>query len=502
MRFAGKIIRHPKITRRPLRFAYPKSFLTLLLIGFSLVALPFLFAFANATLYLDNITQQSRVAVTQAVQATRDSRALIEQLTLMERVTRQYMVIGDTALLDSYIATHHKFDETARALGNLPLAKTQHDMLNEVTLRVDTIGAQMALGDPAALKHLLTEFSQLFELANAILSASNQMIDQETIALQAAAERAQRTLMWQALSLIPFTLIVTVGITFMIGRPLRQIEQAIHDIGNGNLNEEIDIAGPEDLRKLGYRLDWLRAQLANFEAQKSQFLREVSHELKTPLTAIRESAELLNDSIYGQLTPQQQEITNILHSNSLRLQHMIENLLNYSAARFQSTSLMEPVNLHDVVRGVLADHALSISSRQIRLISNIGRITLPGDQSKLTTMCDNLISNAIKFSPQDGTVRISLQAEGDHAVLDIFDNGPGIDIQDRPHVFEPFYQGSTPHGSYVKGSGLGLSIARDCVIAHRGEIKILDNPAWRGALFRITLPLPPPEKSDEETHFS
>lgn len=480
-----------------MHLAYPKSFLTLLLIGFSLVALPFLFAFANATLYLDNITQQSRVAVTQAVQATRDSRTLVEQLTLMERITRQYMVVGDTVLLDGYIAAHRKFDQTARALGNLPLDKAQLAMLNDVTARVDTIGAQMALGDPAALKNQLPEFGRLFELANAILTASNRLIDRETITLQDAAERAQRTLMWQALSLIPFTLMVTLAITYLIGRPLRQIEQAIHDIGNGKLNEKIDITGPEDLRKLGDRLDWLKSQLASLEAEKNRFLGEVSHELKTPLTAIRESAELLNEGICGPLTANQQEIANILHSNSLRLQHMIEDLLNYSAARFQATPVMAPVNLHEILRAVLADHALTISSRQIRLISSIGKVTLPGDRTRLTTLCDNLISNAIKFAPPAGTVRIRLQANMDHVTLDVFDDGPGINAKDRPHIFEPFYQGSAPQGSFVKGSGLGLSIARDCVIAHGGEIEILDKPAWQGALFRVTLPLPPLEDKDE-----
>lgn len=485
-----------------MRFAYPKSFLTLLLIGFSLVALPFLFAFANATLYLDKITQQSRVAVTQAVQATRDSRTLIEQLTLMERVTRQYMVVGDTALLDNYITAHHKFDETAQSLGKLPLNKAQRDMLTDIISRIDIISAKMALGDQATLKLLIPEYTRLFDLANAILAASNRMIDEETVTLQSAAEQAQRTLMWQALSLIPFTLVVTLAITYLIGHPLRQIEQAIHDIGNGKLNEKIDITGPEDLRKLGDRLDWLKAQLTSLEAEKNRFLGEVSHELKTPLTAIRESAELLNERICGPLTPKQQEIANILHSNSLRLQHMIEDLLNYSAARFQAASVMAPVNLHDVLRRVLADHALTISSRQIRLISSIGKVTLPGDQAKLTTLCDNLISNAIKFAPQAGTVRIRLQSDMDHATLDVFDNGPGIDANDRPHIFEPFYQGSAPQGSYVKGSGLGLSIARDCVMAHGGEIEVLDKPAWQGASFRVTLPLPPLEDNDDEAGYS
>jgi two-component system, NtrC family, sensor histidine kinase GlrK len=481
-----------------LRIVYPKSFLTLLLIGFSLVAFPFLLAFANATLYLDDITQQSRVAVKQAVQATRDSRALVEHLNLMERVTRQYLVLGDTALIDSFIAAHHKFDDTAAALGKLPLKKEQHNVLNEVSTKVDRIAAQMAMGDPNTLRQLLPEFASLFEQVNDILNESNRMIDRETASLQTSAENAQRALMWQALSLIPFALVVTMAITYLIARPLSQIDNAINDIGSGKLSEKIQVSGPEDLRKLGNRLDWLRAQLAELEEQKSRFLREVSHELKTPLTAIREGAELLNEGVGGQLSGQQKEIATILRENSLRLQRLIESLLNYSATRFQTEPIKKAVSLHTVLQRVLDDHALPISSRQLRLISRIGETLLPGDEARLSTLCDNLLSNAIKFSPQGGTIQISLQTRDNQARLDVLDNGPGIAVEDRAHLFEPFYQGCTPQEGHVKGSGLGLSIARDCVLAHGGNIAIMDNPTWRGAHFRVILPMHPMEADEDE----
>ncbi len=480
-----------------MNFAYPKSFLTLLLIGFSLVALPFLFAFANATLYLDNITQQSRVAVTQAVQATRDSRMLVEQLTLMERVTRQFMVVGDTALLDHYIAAHHKFDETARTLGTLPLDQAQQDTLKKITARVDEFGARMTLGDQQAIREMLPEFADLFDQANALLEASNRMIDMETASLQSAAERAQRALMWEALSLIPFTLIVTMAITYLIARPLRQIDQAIHALGSGKLNDPIVVTGPEDLKNLGERLDWLRSQLNELENQKDRFLREVSHELKTPLTAIREGAELLHEGLSGRLNPQQQEIANILHDNSLRLQRMIEDLLNFSASRFRAEPVIEQVELHDILREVLAQHALPISTRHIRLITSIGRVSLFGDRTRLATLCDNLISNAVKFAPINGTIRIHLKTYDHRAVLEVLDNGPGIAPEDRPRLFDPFFQGTAPQDSHVKGSGLGLSIARDCALVHGGKIEIVDNPAWSGAHFQVTLPLPPSETDDE-----
>ncbi|HEY3328035.1 MAG TPA: HAMP domain-containing sensor histidine kinase, partial [Novimethylophilus sp.] len=286
-----------------------------------------------------------------------------------------------------------------------------------------------------------------------------------------------------------FAVLVTLAIAYLIARPLRQIDHAIHDLGNGKLAVPIEISGPEDLKKLGQRLDWLRQQHAQLEEQKNRFLREVSHELKTPLTAIREGAELLNEGVGGHLSVQQREIATILRENSLRLQRLIESLLNYSASRFHAVPVKTRVALHILVQRVLDDYSLPVSTRKLNLFTELEEIWLPGDETRLMTLCDNLISNATKFAPVNGTLRIILSRQDGHAVLEVFDNGPGISARDRPYLFEPFYQGSTPQEGHVKGSGLGLSIARDCVLAHGGNIEIVDDPLWQGAHFRVTLPI-------------
>lgn len=472
-----------------MRIPYPKSFLTLLLIGFSLVTLPFLFAFVNASLFLRNITEQSQIAVTQAVQATRDSRLLAEQLTRMERVTRQYLVVGDSDLLASFGDALRSFNDTARTLGHLPLDREQYRALYEVTSRVDMIAAQVALEDHEAIAGILPEFAKLADETAAILASSNRMIERETAELQVEAERAQRLLMWQALSLIPFAVLVTLAIAYLIARPLRQIDQAIHDLGSGRMDGPIEVSGPEDLKQLGKRLDWLRQQHVLVEEQKNRFLREVSHELKTPLTAIREGAELLGEGVGGSLSDQQREIATILRDNSLRLQRLIEGLLNYSASRFHGVTEHTTVALRPLVQRVLEDYSLPISTRRLHLLPELEDVRIVGDESRLKTLCDNLISNAVKFAPATGIVKVALRKQNGQAVLEVLDNGPGIAPPDRPYLFEPFYQGSAPEQGRIKGSGLGLSIARDCVRAHGGSIEIVDNAEWAGAHFRVTLPL-------------
>ena len=126
---------------------------------------------------------------------------------------------------------------------------------------------------------------------------------------------------------------LVVGFTILIARPIRQIDAAIRRLGQADFSVPVQVGGPEDLQQLGERLDWMRQRLADLEQQKNRFLRQMSHELKTPLTALREGAELLSEEVVGKLTPEQREIAEILRHNSIELQKLIEDLLSYGASQ-------------------------------------------------------------------------------------------------------------------------------------------------------------------------
>ena len=250
--------------------------------------------------------------------------------------------------------------------------------------------------------------------------------------------------------------------------------------------------GPRDLEELGARLDWLRQRLLELEQQKTSFLRHVSHELKTPLTAIRESSELLLDEVPGPMTPDQSDVARILQENGLRLQHLIENLLSYSSAPPAVSRVnARTVDLAALIRQVVSNQEIAGRAKDLRLELTLTPVTLQGDEEKLRSVMDNLISNAIKYSPRDGTISLSLREEGEHAVIEVMDEGPGIAPAERERVFEPFYQGSARYVSHVKGTGLGLALSRDYVLAHDGTINIADS--HHGARFRVRLPVTLPD---------
>lgn len=469
---------------------YPRSFLGLLLLAFLLVAAPLVIAFYNAAVYVEQLAGQSQAAVSQAARASRGSRLLVEQTTALERVVRQYLILDDEELLKDYARLRAAFKANTSELSLQPLDEIQLRELNS-TIDMEQGLYEKLMEKPAGAQDkttLVSGYMVLSDLARNVLNTSNALIDREVESMQRTGKRAQRTLWLQLAATLPLGVLLAIGVTFLIARPIRQLDQAIRRLGAGEFEGDIRVVGPADLKYLGDRLDWLRQRLIELEQQKRLFLRHVSHELKTPLTALREGSELLVEGTAGQLTKGQREIVEILRQKSLQLQRLIEDLLNYHRAQESVGRLeLKAVRLDQVVEQVLEDHRLAVQARRIRPELHLDPFILQADEEKLRAVVANLVSNAIKYSPDEGMISLALRQQGDEAVLEIGDAGPGVPAEDGERIFDWFYQGEgTPRGR-LRGSGLGLAIAREFVLAHGGRIEILQN-SGPGAHFRVTLP--------------
>ena len=240
---------------------------------------------------------------------------------------------------------------------------------------------------------------------------------------------------------------------------------------------------------LGERLNWLRQELADFEKEKSKFTAHVSHELKTPLSSIREGAALLLEGGAGSLNPEQQEIAEILRKNAIQLQKLIENLLGYNMALAKKTVLNRSHwSMNQLVEEMVSDHKPVIIKKGLHMDLRLDPLVVFADRDLMRSVIENLLSNALKHTPEDGTIAITLFRESETLFLAVADSGPGIEPEDAKKIFEPFFQGKAPSISPIKGTGLGLSIAREYVAAHGGKLELVAENKI-GAHFRITLPL-------------
>jgi len=471
---------------------YPRSFLKFILLGFLLVSLPLLYALGELIYSLDRLATESRQEVLQAAQAGRSSRLLFEQATTLERLARQQLILEDPALLEDYARVRQEFRGTTSQLAQLPLESEEVAALanlgdNETHLH-DMLVSQTRT--PETIHTLADGYAQLVERAQGMLTATNQLTQKAIERLQETADQGREKWLYLTLATAAIALALAIFFAVLIARPIRQLDQAIRRMGTADFTHAIEVNGPQDLRYVGQRLEWLRGRLRELEEQQNRFLRHVSHELKTPLTAVREGAELLRDNVGGRLAPEQQEIVRIVRENTLSLQRLIEDLLKYHQTGGVETATLGPVALPEVIRHVVKEQKLAALARILTVDVDLKPVIIVGDAEKIRTVVDNLVSNAIKYSPRAGVIEITLAPQSGHAVLDVIDHGPGIPAADRERVFESFYTGKPPADGKVKGSGLGLAIAREYALAHGGRIEVLDRAdGERGTRFRLWLPL-------------
>ena len=489
-----------------MNFYRPKSVLSLILIGFAVVALPLVIALGVAVFYVDKLVEQSERAVEQTVQVTSHSRMLVEEVTAMERSARQFLVLDDQTMFGAYTKAHQELLQTISILATLQLEKTQRENLETLKIKAQALFKKLSIHtSPPTIKSIkaVGEFVELADIAQAIYTESSELIDRKVEILQHTAGKAQQILVWSGLALIPWVIGLTWVFTLLITRPIRRIDQAIRQLGDAKLTSSIAITGPQDLESLGRRLDWLRLRLIKLEEDRRKFLRNISHDLKTPLAAIREGSELLADEVVGKLTEEQRDIARILRQNGIQLQRMIEDLLNFSIAGARTARVeFGPVRLHELIDRVIDDHRPVLMSKNIKLKKECVELIIAGDKEKLRVVIDNLLSNAVKYTPPAGIIQIRLarasnpeyktgfSKEADMVVLDVIDTGPGIQLKEKDKIFETFYRGEIPHDGYIKGSGLGLSIAKEYVMAHEGSIEVIEETTVsRGAHLKVTLPI-------------
>lgn len=463
-----------------------------MLLGLALLALPLLVAIVTAALQIRALSSKGQHIVLQGVTAARESQKLFSEIDSLERTSRLYDVLADPKLLALYRQHDDALSATREELYPQATA-TMRATLGQLQALQVQVGHLVYTTPPGIAAAHAADFSKLFAklgtLVDRIAQQSNQQIDTEVASLQKLTDEARARLFWQAALLVPLTLIAIYLLTLMVGRPLRQLDRAISDLGHGSLQQPITVSGPNDLEKLGGQLEWLRCRLIELNEERDRFLRHMSHELKTPLANIREGTELLMDGAVGELDPNQREVTAILRDNGIQLQRMIENLLSFSAWQTSTVGIdASEFRLRPLVKQVLESQQLTVLSQRMRLDVQIDDVMLMADRGKIRLILENLVSNAVKYSPSGGTIHIRARAQERHLLLDVADNGPGIPAEERQHVFNAFYTGRAANSISIKGTGIGLSVVMEFVTAHGGTVHIIDGE-YPGAHFRIRMPI-------------
>lgn len=463
------------------------SFRQLLVVAFLLIAALLAAASLRALFTLEQLTLQSRDSADRALDLSAAAQSLTERSVAMERTARQSLVLGDRLL-------RRRFDEAAaearEVLTRLASQGVPAAQVIDWGQRLEAITALLDGAPDTAFdrdRQVALEFRELDGVNAAIAQQVRQAIAAQNRSLLDTLETRRRQLTQQVIGAIGLAVMLALAFAILLTRPLRRLEKAIIGLGENRLDEAITIDGPADLQLVGQRLEWLRLRLVELDADKSRFLRHVSHELKTPLASLREGVSLLEDGVAGELSNNQREIAKILRHNTGLLQGQIEDLLRFNAAAFEARQLRrEKTELLQLITEQVQAQQLQWRARELQVNIEGKAVQAEVDRDKLGTVIANLLSNAIRYSPAQGRISLRLSQLAEAVRIDIDDEGPGISFDDRARIFEPFYRGAQQPPQAVRGSGIGLSIVQEYIAAHGGQVQLL--PDGPGAHFRIELP--------------
>jgi signal transduction histidine kinase len=249
-------------------------------------------------------------------------------------------------------------------------------------------------------------------------------------------------------------------------------------------------AGAIQKARLLEREQEMRERLEELDTIKTEFVSSVSHELRTPLTSILGYLEMLTEGVGGELTADQERVLRVIDRNSQRLLILIEELLIMSRLESGSFRLsMAPVSvgalIHGAYQAVLPDLMARALEVDIEVATDVG--VVQGDHAQLDRVLINLLTNAIKFTPDGGRIAVSARREDDWVLVEVADTGIGIPVEDQDKIFDRFFRSSSIAELAVPGTGLGLWITKTIIEEHGGEIGVTSEP---GEGTQITVRLP------------
>ncbi|WP_417533110.1 ATP-binding protein [Marinobacterium stanieri] len=455
----------------------------LTLFAFVLAVVPLAVLMYQSGNALVDQSERARTLAREMQQSRRQTEQLLTQAEDIVRSARQYDIVNRIELRERLLSQIDTFETLLNGSALPSLPQQQSATLSEhlKTLSQRSLEEEPPRFDPELLEQLITETQQLSVQLD-------QHFDARLTELEAQTLEEQRKSGWQAMALVLATAILILFFSGRINRPVQQLIRRIRSLGEGERNPKPLLKGPEELVEVNRQLNWLAERLQALEEDKVRFLRHISHELKTPLTTLREGADLLSEELAGPLNAKQHEIVSLLQQNSISLQSLIEQLLDYNRLQQPSSLQRDKISLQPMLERLLAPHRLQIEQKQLQVSIGLNNVDhWFTDSQMLQRILSNLISNAVHYADEEGRIEIKGSLDEGKLKLAVGNTGPLIPEQDLSRLFEPFYQGQNKRKGPLKGSGIGLSIAAQACQTLNANLEISQNHD-RWVVFTMELP--------------
>ncbi|TXK86011.1 HAMP domain-containing sensor histidine kinase [Paenibacillus sp. N3.4] len=269
--------------------------------------------------------------------------------------------------------------------------------------------------------------------------------------------------------------------------PVKRLTLATNRLARGNFNVNIKVKTKDEIGLLTESFNHMAGELKQLEQMRQDFVSNVSHEIQSPLTAIRGFSKALRQNDI--LEDDRLRYLEIIERESERLSRLSENLLKLASLESEHHPFHPTIfDLDEQIRRIVVFHEPQWSEKRIDMDLALPRVKISGDADQLSQVWMNIIGNAVKFTPQGGHIYVKLVPLTDRVEVRIQDNGIGIQEEDQGRIFDRFYKADQARLRETGGSGLGLAIARKIIDKHQGTIEVQSE--WgKGTLFIVTLPV-------------
>lgn len=445
---------------------------------------------------IDRLRQESLHLSQTGFEAGRSSLRLQRAIWELSELTERLQVLGDGEYAAGLAARREQAADLVAELRRLPLS----DLEGAVVQELADLWAGYAAGAAAAearrvewgsgrsLDPQLANLSALRSVVGRLMESSEMTM---SLLVAASAERVDRArdvalVAWLvgALAAIVFSGLLVRSIAGSLGR----VRRGARILGGGELSYRVPVEGPEEFSALAADFNSMADRLEELERLKRDFVSMVSHELKAPLASMQETLRLVLDGSLGPLDAEQGRILRLTEASADRLSGMIHDLLDLACLEAGAMEYdFRSLDLREIVLDALAEFAPSIDRQGLECEADLpsGPVPVAADRALLRQVLQNLISNAVKFTPSGGVVAVAVRPLGEGVRLTVADSGPGIADEHKERVFERFHR-SDARVKGSQGSGLGLAIARGIVTGHGGKIWVEDRPGG-GSAFVVLL---------------
>jgi len=441
---------------------------------------------------------------------------------LLEQVKneKKYLITRDHAFFDLFQDKKRDFDKRLKSLDETAtdaenrlfisqMKNLYHEYVAIVSKEFLLVGEdENTAPDPRCEIEKKKKFDLLTESINRLIVTQQTALIKKMELFQKTVSKSTQISTAITAFAVLFGAIFAYFFTRSICYPIKVIKDATDGIAQGNLDCHIAVTSRDEIGMLGMAFNHMCDRLKELDRMKAEFISNISHNLKTPLTAIREANELMLDKIAGQVSEKQIRLLTIVKESTLRLIMMINDLLDIS--RIEAGLMrynFQSAKIQDVILKSIHEIRLLAESKNIK-IQYVNGVYVPEvllDRNKIAQVMDNILSNAIKFTPSGGIITIthneiepssvahvSLEQKRINNVnsfvkIGIADTGIGIPVEYHQKIFDKFQQVDNKGIGGMKGTGLGLSIAKHIVLDHGGNIWV-ENNKGKGSTFYFTLP--------------